>query len=249
MRTATMLLALGVVLVAAPAWADFEAGVEAHERGDYATALKEFRALAEQGGAEAQNNLGWMYERGQGVPQDYAEAIRWFRLAVEQGNARAQTALGWMYDQGRGVPQDDNEAIRWYRLAVEQGNAGGQYNLGLMYANGRGVPQDDVHWPAMALFWLALIGTYSAANIGASFLTAARRGWDLLPVLPLVFACFHLAYGYGFLRGILDFLIFHRAPSSTYIRPSRPSVGYTSQKAAPESRSAVGQTKGGTIDG
>ena len=121
MRTATMLLALGVVLVAAPAWADFEAGVEAHERGDYATALKEFRALAEQGGAEAQNNLGWMYERGQGVLQDYAEAIRWYRMAAEQGNAGGQYNLGLMYANGRGVPQDDVQAHMWLNLAVAQG--------------------------------------------------------------------------------------------------------------------------------
>ena len=51
MRTATMLLAFVVVLVAAPACTDFEAGEEAYERGDYATALKEWRPLAAQGDA------------------------------------------------------------------------------------------------------------------------------------------------------------------------------------------------------
>ncbi len=64
MRTATMLLALVVVLVAAPAWADFQAGVEAHDRGDYATALTEFRPLAQQGVASAQFGLGFMYHQG-----------------------------------------------------------------------------------------------------------------------------------------------------------------------------------------
>ncbi len=55
MRTATLLLALVVVLVAAPAWAD-EAGVEAYDRGDYATALKLWRPLAEQGEPHVQFN-------------------------------------------------------------------------------------------------------------------------------------------------------------------------------------------------
>ncbi len=93
MRTATMLLALGVVLVAAPACTGFKAGEEtkageeAIDRDDYATALKELRALAEQGDASAQTNLGSMYENGRGVPQDDKEAVRWYRLAAVQGLA------------------------------------------------------------------------------------------------------------------------------------------------------------------
>ena len=70
--------------------ADLEAGQEAAKRGDYATALKEFRALAEQGHAGAQTNLGIMYYDGLGVTQDYIEAERWYRLAAEQGDAGAQ---------------------------------------------------------------------------------------------------------------------------------------------------------------
>ena len=64
MRWATVMVALVVVLVAAPAWADFKAGMEAYERGDYATALTEFRPLAQQGHAGAQFNLGQMYRKG-----------------------------------------------------------------------------------------------------------------------------------------------------------------------------------------
>ncbi len=86
MRWARVLLAVVVVLMAAPAWADFEAGVEAYNRGDYATALKEWRPLAEQGDASAQHNLGWMYHLGQGVPQDDVQAHMWFNLSAAQGN-------------------------------------------------------------------------------------------------------------------------------------------------------------------
>ena len=91
------------------------------------------RARAEAGVAEAQFNLGNMYENGQGVPQDDAETVRWYRLAVDQGHADAQYNLGVMYDNGRGVPQDYAEAVRWYRLAAEQGHADAQYNLAIMY--------------------------------------------------------------------------------------------------------------------
>jgi len=83
-RWATMLLALVVVLVAAPAWADFKAGEEAYDRGDYATALTEFRPVAQQGDADAQFILGVMYSKGQGVPQDDVQAHMWLSLAAAQ---------------------------------------------------------------------------------------------------------------------------------------------------------------------
>jgi TPR repeat protein len=118
-----------------PVAADLAAGMEALKNRDYATALKEFLPLAQQGNALAQSDLGLMYEEGHGVPQDYAEAVRWYRRAAEQGNARAQFNLGLMYEGGHGVPQDYVEAVRWYRRAAEQGNARAQNNLGLIYAH------------------------------------------------------------------------------------------------------------------
>ncbi len=56
----------------------------AYQRGDYATALREFRRLAEQGDAEAQFNLGSMYYHGYGVPQDYVQAHMWYKLAASR---------------------------------------------------------------------------------------------------------------------------------------------------------------------
>ncbi len=118
MRLATLLLAVVVVLVAAPACTDFDPGMEAYERGDYATALKELRPLAEQGIATAQYNLGVMYETSEGVPQDYAEAVRWYRLAAAQGYADAQYNLGVMYAKGQGGPRDYVQAHMWLTLAA-----------------------------------------------------------------------------------------------------------------------------------
>ncbi len=56
----------------------------ADQRGDYATALREWRPLAEQGNAEAQFNLGSMYYHGYGVPQDYVQAHMWYNLAASR---------------------------------------------------------------------------------------------------------------------------------------------------------------------
>ena len=61
--------------------------MSAYGNGDYATALRLYRPLADKGNAEAQYNLGFMYDKGQGVPQEYAVAVKWYRLAADQGNA------------------------------------------------------------------------------------------------------------------------------------------------------------------
>ena len=130
--------------------ADLEAGKEAYRRGDFPSALREFRPLAEQGHAGAQFNLGFVYDEGWGVPQDEAEAVRWYRKAAAQGHAPAQFNLGHMYADGRGMPQGEVEAVTWYRRAAEQGDARAQNALGFMFDEGRGVPQDDVE----AYAWL-----------------------------------------------------------------------------------------------
>ena len=110
-----------VFMLATPAWADYQAAGDAYNRGDYDTALKEWRPLAEQGEPVAQNNLGTMYSRGQGVPQDYQEAIRWYRLAAEQRVASAQYNLGLMFFKGQGVPRNYVRAYMWASLAAAQG--------------------------------------------------------------------------------------------------------------------------------
>ncbi len=118
------------LLLGVPSYsADFNKGLTAFQSGDFATALKEWKPLAEEGNAVAQNNLGLMYDNGWGVPQDDKEAARLYRLAAEQGDVDAQYNLGGMYDKGKGVPQDYKEAERWWRLAAEQGFAIAQYNL------------------------------------------------------------------------------------------------------------------------
>ena len=100
---------------------DFAKGFAAYQTGDFATALKEWRPLAEQGNAQAQKNLGFMYKNGKGVAQDYAEAVKWYRLAAEQGDADAQNNLGVMYAYGDGVVQDNILSHMWYNIASANG--------------------------------------------------------------------------------------------------------------------------------
>jgi TPR repeat protein len=75
--TVKLLLAAALICGAiSPTWADFDNGVAAYERGDYATAFREWLPLAEQGDAQAQYNLGGMYQFGEGVPVNDAEAVK-----------------------------------------------------------------------------------------------------------------------------------------------------------------------------
>jgi hypothetical protein len=135
-------MALLLWLSAVPGWAGFEEGIRAYKNGDYATAVREWLPLAQQGDVRAQFLLGALYAQGYGVPQDYSTAAQWFRQAAEQGHVAAQYNLGVRYHEGRGVPRDPSQAAEWFRRAAQQGFARAQYNLGVLYANGDGVPRD-----------------------------------------------------------------------------------------------------------
>jgi len=103
-----------------------------------------YEKMAVQGDAGAQFGLGWLYAKGQGVPQNYAKAQQWWEKAAAQGNAKAQYNLGNLYVDGKGVPKNEKLGVEWIRKAAEQGDANGQDSLGEMYRDGRGVPQDNV---------------------------------------------------------------------------------------------------------
>ena len=89
-----------LVTLVGPAWAGFEEGLAAYERGDYETALNEWRPLAEQGDTTAQFNLADMYKYGKGVTQDYVQAYMWWSLAgasgFEETNIHRDIVSEWM---------------------------------------------------------------------------------------------------------------------------------------------------------
>jgi len=58
------------------------AATDAYQRGDYATAFKEYSKWAGQGDPKAQTMVGLMYLRGQGVGQSQRNAIEWFRTTL-----------------------------------------------------------------------------------------------------------------------------------------------------------------------
>ena len=92
---------------------NFQSGLNAYRRGDYASALREWTPLAEQGNAGAQTSLGLMYNNGEDVPQDNETAAEWHRISTEQGNADTLFNLDLMYRKREGVPYD-HKAFYYY---------------------------------------------------------------------------------------------------------------------------------------
>ena len=144
----SLLLGSGVAVAT-----DFDKGLKAAQSGDFKTALAEWMPLAEQGNANAQRNLGLMYDNGDGVQENDKTAVKWYTLAAEQGLDQAQSNLGLMYENGIGVQENHETAVKWYTLAAEQGLDQAQSNLGFMYYIGKGVTQDyetSAKWYALA---------------------------------------------------------------------------------------------------
>ena len=140
-----VVLTLVSLLIANPSWAGFAEAVAAYKRGDYATALREWRPIADQGHASVQYNMGVMYANGLGVRQDDEVAAQWLAKAANKGYPQAQYAFGLMYSHGRGVPRDYGKAVGLLSPLAEEGVDDAQYVMGVMHENGGGVPQDFLH--------------------------------------------------------------------------------------------------------
>jgi len=169
----TAALVMSIVCLTVPAWADFKAGMDAHHRSDYATALREWQPLAEQGHAGSQYQLGLLYANGQGVTKDDAKARQWYEKAAVQGHAEAQVNLGILLMYARGGQQDYKMAVYYLRLSANQGNDLAQRRLGQMYERGDGVPQDYVK----AYMWYSL-GAANGMEAGARLRDALAKRMD-----------------------------------------------------------------------
>jgi uncharacterized protein len=86
-------------------------------KDDYVVTTK-LMPRAERGDANAQAQLGFMYEHGCGVAQDYVIAVYWYTAAAAQGHPTGQYLLGLMYDKGHGVARSATLAYMWLNLAA-----------------------------------------------------------------------------------------------------------------------------------
>jgi TPR repeat protein len=109
-----------LVMVSAGVAGPLEDALAAHRRGDYVTAERMLRPLAERGDAKAQNYLASLYSGYQGFLKDCAELMKWTRLAAGQGDAEGQYSLGFYYYNGDCVPQNFVLAHMWLNLSAAQ---------------------------------------------------------------------------------------------------------------------------------
>ncbi|MCR5790327.1 MAG: protein kinase, partial [Lachnospiraceae bacterium] len=154
----------------------YQAGMSSYSSEDYAKALEWLTIAAEGGHAEAQNQLGVMYEYGEGVEQDYQKAMECYQLAADQGDVFAQYNLAVLYDQGKGIEQDYQKAMEYYQLAADQGHAAAQYNLALMYHYGyvKGVAKD--YQKAVEYYQLSADQGYAPAQNGLGYMYQHGEG-------------------------------------------------------------------------
>ena len=105
-----------------PTWTILGGGYQSYLKGDFRAAYEEWLPLAELGDAEAQYNLGVMFDEGAGIDRDLGKAAEWYRKAADQGFVDAQINLGMMYYHGQGFTCDHAEAAKWFRRAAGQGD-------------------------------------------------------------------------------------------------------------------------------
>lgn len=84
--------------------------------------VKNVLALAKQGDAAAQNEVGGWYYRGRHVKQNYGEALQWWAKSAEQGNVQAIGNMGLCYQTGHGIAADSLKATRLYQRSIREGN-------------------------------------------------------------------------------------------------------------------------------
>jgi TPR repeat protein len=159
---------------------DLTGPIATYESAPPTNGIEVLRKSAKDGDANAEFQLGVLYNEGKVVPQDIEEAVRLFRSAADKGLVEAQYHLGLMYTDGLGVPSDAEESAKWFRKSADQGFAQGQTNLGTMYVTGTGVPQD--YQEAVRLFRSAAEQGLASAqsNLGLMYADGTGVSQDIV---------------------------------------------------------------------
>jgi uncharacterized protein len=120
---ATTLLVLTIPASHSVFATELEDAVLAMREGNFAEAYCIMRPLAEQGDADAQYNIGWMYLNGYGLKVNDSLALEWWTRAAEQGHVDAHFSIGMLYSLGENeVKKDPQKAIDHYLVAAREGN-------------------------------------------------------------------------------------------------------------------------------
>jgi len=106
---------------------------------DTAKALAWLQRAADHKCPLAQNDLGIMYEDGNGVPKDGQKAVQLLEQAATGGSTDAMANLANIFIEGKVVPQDLDKGIAWAQRGANLGDPSSQLILGIVYERGLGV--------------------------------------------------------------------------------------------------------------
>ncbi|MBO9398983.1 sel1 repeat family protein [Shimia sp. R9_2] len=110
---------------------------------DYKEAADVSLAAAMLGSGLGANNLGVLYEDGNGVPQDYGDALLYYTIAADYGSPFGHINVGDLYRDGKGVSVDAARAIDAYEAAADLEYGPAYERLGDLYRDGDIVPQSS----------------------------------------------------------------------------------------------------------
>lgn len=146
------MLWIGVAFAFGLTGSDLDDGKRAYDNGDFATALRKWSLLADQGNGQALCLVGSMFFDGKGVKQDKQAAATFFRFAADAGSAESELRLATMYMTGDGVRKDADNSLYWNRRAAEHGFPLAQLGMGWRSWAGQTGAQDRVQ----AYMWFSL---------------------------------------------------------------------------------------------
>ena len=170
---------------------------EAHFQRVKTIGVKKLTALAEKGDANAQFDLGWLYNYGgAGVEKDLKQSFLWHKKSAEQGHVEAQAHLAACYYWERGVKSNYEEAFKWFSKAAKSNKS--PYSegiLGGMYLSGFGTKKD----PVEALKWYRKSAAANRSEWlnGLAYMYRNGVGVEKDPVVAVSLYTFSIEQGYG----------------------------------------------------
>ena len=129
---------------------ELEDGFLAFKAGNYEQALRLWLPIAEKDNADAQYNLGILYQKGLGVEKNPKTAFIWYKRASANGHTDAMYNLGIMYNKGRVIYRSPKDALKWWKRSAELGNSEAQFNIAVEYFYGRNTGKDI---PKALVWW------------------------------------------------------------------------------------------------
>lgn len=163
---------------------DLELGIYELNRGEFHSAIEQFRPLVSEGYAPAQYQMATIYQHGYGVPKNGMKALALFELASKQNYSSALFELALIYSEGKLAPQDLKKAYRLTHKAAQKGLASAQFNLAVMLANGTGVKQDN--FKASRWYQQAADQNYALAQYNLALLYSEGFGVEQSTEMSLV---------------------------------------------------------------